>query len=405
MHRRVAVTGMGVVAATGYGLDAFWSAVVEGKSGVRTISLFDPAPYKTKIAGEIPDFDPLRYIDERSLKYMDRVCQIAVAAACEATVSGGLDPESGLVFGTGVGGITTCDKQHEGLFKIGPQVVRPLDIPMIMCNAAATHLSMRYGLKGPGYTVVTACASGSNAIGEAFRLIRHGYADAILTGGADSTISSGIFYGWNKLRVMSKRNDTPETACRPFSKDRDGMVLAEGAGVLILEEMERAKQRGATIWAELAGYGSSQDATHITAPNVDGQCLAMARALSDAGVALADVDYISAHGTGTAANDRIETASIKRTFGELAYKTPISSIKGVTGHPLGACGALEAIACCLAMRDSVIPPTINYTVPDPECDLDYVPNQAREKSINTIMSNTFGFGGNNAVLVLRKVYV
>jgi 3-oxoacyl-[acyl-carrier-protein] synthase II len=393
---------MGAIAATGYGLDAFWSALIEGRSGVRPITFFDTTPYKTKIAGEIPNFEPLRFIDERSLKYMDRVCQISMAAAAEATTSGGLDPESGLVFGTGVGGISTSDKQHEALFKVGPQMVRPLDIPMIMCNAAASHLSMRYGLKGPGYTVVTACASGSNAIGEAYRLIKHGYADAILTGGADSTISSGIFYGWNKLRVMSKRNDAPGQACRPFSKDRDGMVLAEGAGVLILEEMERAKRRGATIWAEIVGYGSSQDATHITAPNIEGQVLAMERALNDAKVSPAEVDYINAHGTATAANDKAETESIKRAFGEQAYKTPVSSIKAVTGHSLGGCGALEAIACCLALRDNLMPPTINYTEPDPDCDLDYVPNQAREKKLETIMSNSFGFGGNNAVLVFRK---
>ena len=403
MHRRVAVTGMGVVAATGLGLDAFWQAVVQGKSGIRQISFFDTSPFRTKIAGEVPDFDPLQFVNERSLKYMDRICQLTLAAAQEAVASGGLDEDSGLIFGTGIGGITTSDKQHGVLHTLGAKGVRPMDIPMIMCNAAASHLSMRYGLKGPGYTIVTACASASNAIGESVRLIRHGYADSVLTGGADATISSAIFYGWNKLRVMSKRNDTPQSSCRPFSKDRDGMVLAEGAGVLVLEEMERTKSRGATIWAEIIGYGSSYDATHITAPNVDGQCLAITRALNDAGIAPADVDYINAHGTATLANDKVETESVKRVFGSVETAPPLSSIKPVTGHSLGCAGALEIIASCLALRDNIMPPTINYSVPDPECDLDYVPNQARAKELSVIMSNTFGFGGNNAVLVLRKV--
>jgi 3-oxoacyl-[acyl-carrier-protein] synthase II len=405
-RRRVVITGLGVVSPAGTGLQAFWDSMTAGRSGVRPIELFDSSPFRTHIAGVCVDFDPSTSSYSDAMR-LDRVCQIALAAADEAVADAGLtnadEDSTGVVMGTGIGGITTIDKQQHALHNRGPKFVSPLTVPLSMFNAAAGHICIRHQFRGPSFTVSTACSSGSNAIGEAFRLIQHGYATTMLAGGTEAPVSYGIFSGWNALRVMSTRNDTPGEAVRPFAGDRDGLVLAEGAGVVILEEYEHAKKRGARIYGEMVGYGYNNDGFHSTRPSVQGQSKAILKAMADAQLNPEDIDYINAHGTATNANDATETQAVKVALGDHAYKVPISSIKSMLGHSMGAGGAIEMVAACLTLRDNVVPPTINYHERDPVCDLDYVPNEARELEVNTVLSNTFGFGGCNAILAVRKL--
>ncbi|MDI6801178.1 MAG: beta-ketoacyl-ACP synthase II [Thermodesulfovibrionales bacterium] len=404
MKKRVVITGVGVLSSIGIGKKAYWESLANGKSGIKRISLFDASNLRSQIAGEITDFIASDYIDVKEAREMDRACHFSIAAAEMAVKDANiiLNEDAGVVVGTGLGGITTDDAQHKIFHTKGPRFVHPLAVPMAMYNASASHISMRYGLMGPGFTIATACTSGTHAIGEAYRLIKDGYTDVVLSGGTDATISEGIFSGWCALRVLSKRNDMPETSCRPFSKDRDGMVLGEGAGFVVLEELNNALRRSVPIYAEVIGYGTSYDASHITAPNAKGQAKAMGIALKNAGIHLDEVNYINSHGTGTALNDKVETETIKTVFGEKAYSIAVSSIKAMIGHTLGAAGAIGLVTCCLAMQDNIVPPTINYTEPDPECDLDYVPNNARKVELNVVMSNSFGFGGNNGVLILKR---
>jgi len=403
MTRRVVVTGAGAVTSVGIGNEAYWDALVQGRTGIRAISTFETSKLRSQIAGEIRDFDPLSFMDRSEASAMDRTSQLAMAAV--ALAGGDRLPagwRTGVVVGTGIGGIATHDAAQKTYFEKGHRFILPNTIPKVMYNAGAGLISMRYRLTGPGFTVSTACASGSHAIGEAFRMIRHGYADVMVAGGMDATLSPNMFAGWCAMRILSQRNDSPETACRPFSKDRDGMVLGEGAAFVILEEMSSARARGATIVAEIVGYGSSYDASHITAPSADGQAAAMASALEEAGLGPADLDWINAHGTGTLLNDKTETRAVRMVLGDAAGRTPMSSIKPMVGHTLGASGAIAFVASCMAMRDGIIPPTINYTEPDPECDLDYVPNEARHTPVRRVMTNAFGFGGNNAVLIAER---
>jgi len=406
-RRRVVVTGMGAVTPVGIGCEAFWSGISSGRSGVAQITHFDATPFRTRIGGEIKDFNPekIAYSDATRL---DRVSQIAMMAAEEAIAMSGIagadEDETGVVLGTGIGGITTIDIQQKSLHTKGPRFVSPLTVPLSMFNAAAGHVCIAFKFRGPSFTVSTACSSGSNAIGEAFRLIQHGYATTMIAGGQEAPLSYGIFSGWNAMRVMSTRNDTPSEAVRPFAKDRDGLVLSEGAGVVVLEEYEHAKARGAPIFAELIGYGYNNDGFHSTRPSVDGQTKAIHKALADAGINAEDVDYINAHGTATSANDSTESQALKVALGDHASKIPVSSIKSMLGHSMGAGGAIEFVASCLSLREKVVPPTINYHERDPVCDLDYVPNEARQVTkLDVILSNTFGFGGCNAILALRRI--
>ncbi len=403
--KRVFITGLGIVSALGIGKEPFWTSAIEGRSGIDRITLFDPSHLRSQIAGEIKGFDPLNYLDRKEARDMDRTTQIAIAAAEEAKEDAAIafNEHSGIVVGTGLGGITTDDEQHRVFYTKGHRFISPLTIPMGMYNATECHLSKRFGIKGPGYTISTACASGLHAIGEGFRLIKDGYTDAVICGGTDATLSEAIFAAWCAMRILSKRNDDPKGACRPYSKDRDGMVLGEGSAFLVLEDEESVMRRNGKIYCEVAGYGMSHDASHITAPDVTGQTKALTMALRLSNTSTEDVDYINCHGTGTLLNDKVETESIKRVFGERAYKISMSAIKPLVGHTLGASGAIGVVTTVLAMKWGIIPPTINYTEPDPECDLDYTPNVATEKEINVALCNAFGFGGNNAVVVLKKV--
>lgn len=404
-RRRVVITGLGVVSPLGVGQKAFWENITAGKSGVGPIELFDASPFRTRIGGECKNFGP-QLVDYADASRLDRVGQMALAAACEAVTDSGLteadEDSTGVVIGTGIGGITTIDEQQKALHVRGPRFVSPLTVPMSMFNAAAGHICIRHKFRGPSFTVSTACSSGSNAIGEAFRLIQHGYATTMLAGGTEAPLSYGIFSAWNALRVMSTRNDAPTEAVRPFSKDRDGLVLAEGAGVVVLEDLEHATKRGARIYGELVGYGYNNDGYHSTRPSVDGQAKAIRKALADAELTVDDIDYVNAHGTATSANDSTETQALKAALGERAYKIPVSSIKSMLGHSMGAAGAIEFVASCLTIRDGIVPPTINYHSPDPVCDLDYVPNDARDVKVDALLSNTFGFGGCNAILAVRR---
>lgn len=405
-RHRVVVTGLGAVTPVGIGKEAFWDGIKSGRSGVAPLEAFDASPFRTRIGGEIKGFDA-SMVDYSDAGRIDRVCQLALYAAGEAIGDSGLgeadEDKTGVVIGTGIGGITTIDAQQKALHSKGPRFVSPLTVPMSMFNAAAGHICIRHKLRGPTFTVSTACSSGSNAIGEAFRLIQHGYATAMLAGGTEAPLSYGIFSGWNALRVMSLRNDTPNEAVRPFAKDRDGLVLSEGAAVVVLEEYEHAKKRGAPIYCELVGYGFNNDGFHSTRPSVEGQTKAIRRALEDAELNRDDIDYVNAHGTATSANDSTETQALKASLGEYAYKLPVSSIKSMLGHSMGAAGAIEFVASCLSLRDGVVPPTINYHERDPDCDLDYVPNEARDVKVDALLSNTFGFGGCNTILAVRSM--
>lgn len=405
--RRVVITGMGVVSPIGIGLDAFWHALFQGASGVGRITRFDPAPYPSQIAGEVRGFDPLVHLLRRDVVRTDLFIQYALVASNEAISDAGLKIEGqaervGVSIGTGMGGIPLLMQAYDTLRQEGPEAISPYAMPGYLPNMAAGWVSMRTGARGPIGCATTACAAGNQAIGDAFRAIQRGEADAMLAGGSDSLIHPIVVGCFCALRALSTHNVEPARASRPFDKERDGFVLAEGAGILVLEELEAARARGAHIYAELAGYGITADAHHPTAPSNDGPTRAMVLALADAGLRPEDVDYVNAHGTSTPYNDANETRAIKQVFEAHASRLAISSTKSMTGHLIGAAGAVEAIATALAIERGVIPPTINYRTPDPECDLDYVPNQARSTEVRAALSNAFAFGGTNAILAFRK---
>lgn len=408
--RRVVVTGMGVVAPNGRDLPSFWEGLVEGKSCVHRIRKFDASGFPSQIAAEVEDFDPSGYIDRKDLRRMDRYSQFAVYAALSAVEHAGLDSDRwdhervGVIFGSGIGGLQTLENQHKVLLERGPDRVSPFLIPMIIADVAAGLISIRLGAKGPNFATVSACASASHAIGMAYRSIKSGESDIVITGGAEASITPLGLAGFCAMKALSTRNEEPEKASRPFDAQRDGFVMGEGAGALVLESLEHASARGARIYAEVIGVGFSGDAYHITAPppGHEGAVRAMRAAIKDAGIEPEEVDYINAHGTSTPANDSEETKAIKIVFGEHAYRLAISSTKSMIGHLLGASGAVELIATVLTLVNGVVPPTINYEHPDPECDLDYVPNSPRDMEVRVAMSNSFGFGGHNAVILVRK---
>ncbi len=410
-RRRVVVTGVGVVSPVGCSEEVAWPAVRDGRSGIRRIESFDTSGYDVHIAGEVKGFDPLQYWSKRELNRLDQFVQFAMVAADQAIADAGLDLDAedrsrwGAFVGTGIGGLHEIEVQHQRLLESGPGRTSPLMIPKLMTNAAAGQVAMKYGLHGPSMSVSSACASASHAMGEALQCIRAGMADAVICGGAEAAVTPMGLSGFQQAKALSTRNDDPEAASRPFDLNRDGFVMAEGAAILVLEDLGRARKRGAEILAELVGYGASSDAHHITLPDPKGggAALAMKNGLLDAGLAPEDVDYINAHGTGTRAGDDVEARAICAVFGEHARKLAISSSKSVFGHLLGASGALESAVCLWAMRDNVCPPTINLDDPDPECcGLNFVPNQAQERPINVVLNNSFGFGGHNVSLAFRR---
>jgi 3-oxoacyl-[acyl-carrier-protein] synthase II len=406
--RRVAVTGLGVVSPLGVGVDAFWEGLRHGRSGVRRITRFDPTPFPTQIAGEVPDFQPAAHLSRRDVVRTDTFIQYALVAAQEAVAAAGLKIAAadadrvGVAIGTGMGGVPLLVSSWEALRKEGPAGISAYALPGSLPNMAAGWVSMRTGARGPLLAPTTACAAATQAIGEAFRLVRRGDAEVMLAGGTDALIHPLVVGGFAAVRALSTRNDAPERASRPFDRDRDGFVLAEGAGVVVLETLEAAESRGAPVLAEVLGYGLTADALHPTASSADGPARAMRLALADAGLAPEEIDYVNAHGTSTAQNDEHETEAIKTVFGPHARRLAISSTKSMTGHLVGAAGAVEAVATVLALHHGLLPPTINQETPDPACDLDYVPNHARRQPIRTAISNSFAFGGINAILVLRR---
>ena len=410
MRRRVVVTGIGLVIPTGIGVETAWKNVCEGKSGVGLLTRFDTNGFETKIAAEVKNFNPELYIDKKEIKKMDLFIHFAIAATKEALENAQLaiTPENseqiGVIVGTGLGGLPSLERYHKILLEKGPGRISPFFIPMLIANLASGQIAIQFGPKGPNTCVVTACATGAHCIGDAFRTIVYGDAEAMIAGGTEANITPLTIGGFNAMKALSTRNDEPEKACRPFEKNRDGFVVAEGSGILILEELQFALKRNAKIYAELVGYGYTGDAYHITAPSPDGEgavrCMRMA--IKDAGFKPEDIDYINAHGTSTPLNDLTETMAIKTVFGPHAKKVPISATKSMTGHLLGAAGSTEAIFTILSLRDGILPPTINYEEPDPQCDLDYVPNVARRQPLGIAMSNAFGFGGTNATLVFKK---
>lgn len=409
-NRRIVITGLGCVSPVGLSAEESWQAVLQGQSGVAPLTLFDTTQFAVRFGAEVKNFDPLRYADRKEARKMDRFTQFGVAAAQEAMENSGLKVTDenrdriGVIIGSGIGGILTLETEVQTLNTRGPDRISPFFIPMMICDMASGQVSIRHGLCGPNSCVVTACATGTNSIGDAAAIIRRGDADAMLAGGAEAAITPMGVGGFAACRALSTRNDDPERASRPFDAGRDGFVIGEGGAVMVLEELEFAKSRGANILAELIGYGMSADAYHITQPAPEGRgaAKAMRAALRDAAVAPENITYINAHGTSTGPNDRNETAAVKAVFGEHAYRIPVSSTKSMTGHLLGAAGAIEAIFCVQAIRDGVIPPTINHEKPDPDCDLDYVPNEKRHVELDCVLSNSFGFGGHNATLVLRR---
>jgi 3-oxoacyl-[acyl-carrier-protein] synthase II len=411
LRRRVVVTGMGLVIPTGIGVETAWRNVREGKSGIGPLTRFDTNGFETKIAAEVKNFNPELYIDKKEIKKMDIFIHYAIAATKEALEDAQLaiTPENaehiGVIVGTGLGGLPSLERYHKILLEKGPGRISPFFIPMLIANLASGQIAIQFGPKGPNTCVVTACATGAHCIGDAFRAIVYGDAEAMITGGTEANITPLTVGGFNAMKALSTRNDEPEKACRPFEKNRDGFVVAEGAGIVILEELEFALRRKAKIYAELVGYGYTGDAYHITAPSPDGdgaiRCMRLA--IKDAGLKPEDIDHINAHGTSTPLNDLTETLAIKAVFGNHAKKIPISATKSMTGHLLGAAGSTEAIFTILAIRDGIMPPTLNYEEPDPQCDLDYVPNVARRQPVKVAMSNAFGFGGTNAALVFKKV--
>jgi 3-oxoacyl-[acyl-carrier-protein] synthase II len=408
--RRVVVTGLGCISPVGNTVQETWNSLLEGKSGAGWITHFDASRHKTRFAAEVKGFDGAALFGTRDARKMDRFTQFATVATLEALAQAGLNiTESnrdrvGVVIGTGIGGIGTLMEQAEVLRERGPERVSPFLVPMMISDSAAGMLAIRLGARGPNMAIATACASGNNAIGEALEMIRRGSADVMIAGASEAALVPVAMAGMNVMTALSTRNEDPQTASRPFDKERDGFLMGEGAGILILETLEHAKERGANILAEITGYGTTDDAHHISAPaeNGAGAAMSMKLALEDAGLTINDIEYINAHGTSTPLNDKSETAAIKTVFGEQAYQIPVSSTKSMTGHLLGASGAVEAAVCIMAIRDQILPPTINYHTPDPECDLDYVPNQARRASPKHVMSNSFGFGGHNATLVISR---
>ncbi|MGQ9584726.1 MAG: beta-ketoacyl-ACP synthase II [Anaerolineae bacterium] len=410
-RERVVVTGMGAMTPLGHDVPSTWESLLAGRSGIGRITAFDASDLKTQIAAEVKDFDPTRYMERREARHMDRFTQFAVAAMREAVADAGLDMARedprrvGVVIGSGIGGVSTLLEQADVLRERGPRRMSPFAVPALMINAAAAQISILLGARGPNLAIVAACATGSNVLGEAAAMVRRGAADVMIAGASEAALVRLAFAGFDNVGAMSRRNDAPHASCRPFEAHRDGFVMGEGAGVVVLERLDRARARGARIYGELVGYGASDDAFHITAPAEDGAGAveSMRAALADAGLPPTAVDYINAHGTGTLLNDPMETRAIKEVFGEHAYRLAISSSKSMTAHLLGAAGAVEAIFCLLALRDQVLPPTINLEVPDPACDLDYVPNRARPATVRVAMSNSFGFGGHNATLVFSQV--
>lgn len=411
MKSRVVVTGVGVVSPFGTGADKLWQALTAGVSGVGPITRFDASEYTTRFAAEVKDFEATDFMDRKDARRLDRFIQYAWAGARMALDDAGIDvtkvdgERMGVLIGSGIGGIETLESQVRVLADRGPSRVSPFLVPMMIPDMASGYVSIQTGAKAHNACTVTACASGANSIGDAARIIERGDADIMIAGGSEASVTRVALSGFCSARALSTRNDDPTRASRPFDADRDGFVLGEGAGILILESEEHARARGARIYGEIAGYGATGDAYHITQPAPDGEGAyrAMKRAMEDAGIEPDDVDYINAHGTSTEYNDYFETMAIKRALGEAAHRVPISSTKSMTGHQLGAAGAVEAIVCLLAMKHGVIPPTINYENADPRCDLDYVPNEKRAVDVNVAVSNSFGFGGHNAVLVLRKM--
>jgi 3-oxoacyl-[acyl-carrier-protein] synthase II len=409
-QRRVVVTGLGLVSPLGTGVEKNWQALLEGRSGIRKISRFAAEGFASRIAGEVPDFKADDYIEAKEIKKMDLFIQYAIGAAAMAMDDSGLkvDDQSaagvGVIIGVGLCGIETIETTKEALLNGGPRRISPFFIPKVISNLAPGHVAIRYGAKGVNWTPTSACASGTHAIGEAFHLIRRGLQDAVIAGGAEAAITPLGVGGFAAMKALSTRNEEPEQASRPFDRDRDGFVIGEGSGILILEEREQALKRGATIYAEVIGYAANGDAYHMTAPSPEGEGAArcMQLALKDAGIAPTDVDYINAHGTSTEYNDANETTAIKAVFGEHGAKLAVSSTKSMTGHLLGAAGAVEGVYSALALHHGMIPPTINYQNPDPVCDLDYVPNQARPADIKIALSNSFGFGGTNGCVILRR---
>jgi 3-oxoacyl-[acyl-carrier-protein] synthase II len=391
-------------------LDAFWNALISGKSGVKTIQSFDTTDFSVRIAGEIHDLKMEDYLDAKEARRMDRFICLALIASDMAVKDAGLNLDAenhermGVVVGSGIGGLQTIEDQVTTMLQKGPRRVSPFLIPMLIVNMASGMISIRFGLKGPNTAVVTACATGTNSIGDAFKIIQRGDADVMIAGGTEAAVSKMGIAGFANLKALSTRNDAPEKASRPFDAQRDGFVMGEGAGIVVLESLDHARQRGARIYAEVAGYGMTSDAHHITHPDPDamGATRAMQMAIKDAGIQPETVDYVNAHGTSTDLNDKYETLAIKNVFGDRAYKIPISSTKSMTGHLLGAAGGVEAIACVMSIHTGIIHPTINYEFPDPECDLDYVPNVARKQEVTAALSNSFGFGGHNATLLFTK---
>jgi 3-oxoacyl-[acyl-carrier-protein] synthase II len=409
-RRRVVVTGIGLVSSLGIGTDANWEAIRAGQSGVGTITKFDATQFATRIAGEVKNFDPLQFVEKKDVKKMDVFIQYAIAASqfamdhSKLAVTPELSRRIGVFIASGIGGFTTIEREHKALLEGGPRKISPFFIPSAIINLAAGQVSIRFGAKGPNSATCTACSASAHAIGDAFEIIKRGAADVMIAGGSEAAITPMGIGGFGALRALSTRNAEPERASRPFDKDRDGFIVGEGAGVLILEEYELAKARGARIYAELVGYGMSADAYHITAPSEDGDGAfrVMSGAIEDAGIAPADVDYINAHGTSTPQGDQLETLAIKRCFGEHAKELAVSSTKSMTGHLLGAAGGLEAGITVLAVHNQIAPPTINLDQPDENCDLDYVPHKSRPLKIEYALSNSFGFGGTNAALLFKR---
>ena len=409
--RRVVVTGVGIVAPVGLDVSSAWQNILAGKSGIQPITHFDVEPFSTRFGGPIYGFDVERYLSKKDARKMDKFIHYGMAAGIQAIDDSGLEitdenrKRIGVAIGSGIGGITGIENSHESYRKSGPRRISAFFVPANIINMVAGDLSIMYGLKGPNYSIVSACATATHNIGEAALMIRHGYVDTMIAGGSEMATSPVGLGGFASAKALSTRNDEPERASRPFDKDRDGFVLSDGAGVVVLEEYEMAKARGAPIYAEVAGFGMNSDAYHMTAPSEDGEGASdcMLLALQDAGMEPGAVDYINAHGTSTPAGDIAETLAIKRTFGDHAYKLVVSSTKSMTGHMLGAAGGAEAIFSILAIRDQVAPPTINYETPDPDCDLDYAPNSAREMKIDVALTNSFGFGGTNGTLIFRRL--
>ncbi|MEO8539037.1 MAG: beta-ketoacyl-ACP synthase II [bacterium] len=408
--RRIVVTGIGMITALGHNAADNWAALVAAESGIRRITLFDPTGYESQVAGEVLDFDPSLYMDRKEARRADRVSQFAIVAAEEALKQANykVDPERGadmaVVVGTAIGGITTLMAEYDTLLAKGPGRVSPFLMPMMLSDMTSGQLSIRFGAKSVNYALVSACASGADSIGEAANIIRRGDAEIAVAGGTEAAITPISMAGFSAAKALTTANDEPGRASKPFDLNRDGFVMGEGAGILILESEEHALARGATILGELAGYGATSDAFHITQPdeNGEGAARAMRKALAMAGLDSDEIDYVNAHGTSTLMNDKLETLALKKVFGEYAYELPISSTKSMTGHLLGAAGAVEAAACILALKHGIIPPTANYVTADPDCDLDYVPNVARSAALEAVMTNSLGFGGHNASLIFRK---